>query len=280
MRPLGTGPSHPLGNLVPVSTCGKGERRHPVAADAGCVREIERDVCARLLRRDHGLCAERPERALAFGRGCPATSEQSFRKEGTRPGSHLGSDACVDADGGELAMGYAAIYIPEFPTVAWLRLDSAARLSAVAVLEGKAPLERIVSFNRAGRELGLEHGMSKVQADTSGQVHFHTRSIAEENEALDLVFEAAEGFSPRVQIIASPTNGYAKSKQLAAVLLLDQTGTEKLSGDAMSFAKKLRSTLRDLDLRSDPRSRCRAGTCCLGGSFDARGDGAAGLPSR
>jgi protein ImuB len=74
-------------------------------------------------------------------------------------------------------MGYAAIYIPEFPSLAWLRLDPSVRSHAVAVVDGTPPLERIVSFNRAAKNLGLEHGMSKVQADTSGRILFHARSL-------------------------------------------------------------------------------------------------------
>ena len=143
-------------------------------------------------------------------------------------------------------MGFASIYIPEFPALAWLRLDASERARASAVVEGSAPLERVISFNRAARELGLEHGMSKVQADTSGQVLFHPRSMAEEQSAMDAVFEAADLFSPRVQIVASPLNGYGSARQLAAVLLLDQTGTERLFGDAESFAQKIQRALRDL----------------------------------
>ncbi len=144
-------------------------------------------------------------------------------------------------------MGYAAIYIPEFPTLAWLRLERSARAHAVAVIDGKAPLERVVSFNRAAKDLGLSHGMSKVQADTSGQILFHERSLPEEKVALDVLFEAAERFSPRVQIIASPVNGYAMGKQLAAVLLIDQSGTETLFGDARTYAEAIRKALRELE---------------------------------
>ena len=143
-------------------------------------------------------------------------------------------------------MGFASIYIPEFPALAWLRPDASARARASAVVEGSAPLERVISFNRAARELGLEHGMSKVQADTSGQVLFHPRSMAEEQSAMDAVFETADLFSPRVQIVASPVNGYGSARQLAAVLLLDQTGTERLFGDAESFAQKIQRALSDL----------------------------------
>jgi protein ImuB len=144
-------------------------------------------------------------------------------------------------------MGYAAIYIPEFPTLAWLRLERSARLEAVAVIEGKAPLERVISFNRAAKKLGLMHGMSKVQADTSGQVLFHQRCMQEEKTALEILFEAVERFSPRVQIIASPINGYANGKQLAAVLLVDQSGTETLFGDGRSYAEAIKKALRELD---------------------------------
>lgn len=148
-------------------------------------------------------------------------------------------------------MGYAAIYIPEFPTLAWLRLEKSARAKAAAVIEGKAPLERVVSFNRAAKDLGVIHGMSKVQADTSGQVLFHLRSIPEEKAALEILFEAVERFSPRVQIIASPVNGYANGKQLAAVLLVDQSGTETLFGDARSYAEAIRRALQDLEFPSN-----------------------------
>ena len=144
-------------------------------------------------------------------------------------------------------MGYATIHIPEFPTLAWLRLDQRARPHAVAVIEGKPPLERVVSFNRAAKMIGLTHGMSKVQADTSGKVLFHARSIAEEKAALELLFAAAENFSPRVQIIASPINNYSSSTHLAAVLLVDQSGTATLFGDARSYADTIRKALQQLE---------------------------------
>jgi protein ImuB len=148
-------------------------------------------------------------------------------------------------------VSFTSIYIPEFPTLAWLRVEASARARAIAVVEGSAPLERVISFNRAARELGLEHGMSKVQADTTGQVLFHLRSMAEELSAMDAVFAAADLFSPRVQIVASPVNSYANARQLAAVLLLDQTGTGKLFGDAESYAQQIHSALRDLSFPSN-----------------------------
>lgn len=144
-------------------------------------------------------------------------------------------------------MGYAAIYIPEFPTLAWLRVEKNARCHAVAVVEGKAPLERVVSFNQAAKELGLYHGMSKVQADTSGRILFHERSLEEEKAALDTLFAMAEQYSPRVQIIASPLNNYANKQELAAVVLVDQAGTEKLFGVPRNYAEAIQRAVDALE---------------------------------
>ena len=140
-------------------------------------------------------------------------------------------------------MSFAAIHLPEFPTLAWLRADKQAQAQAAAVVEGAAPLECVVSMNRAARQLGLEHGMSRVQADTFGPVLFHARSLAEEQAALEELFAVAESFSPRVQMVASPVNGYGGATQLAAVLLLDRQGTEALFGEARQFARKLQEAL-------------------------------------
>ncbi|RRA48313.1 DNA polymerase Y family protein [Acidipila sp. EB88] len=146
------------------------------------------------------------------------------------------------------ASSFAAICVPEFPALAWLRGEP--RAAAAAVIEGTAPLERVFSFNRAAKALGLTHGMSRVQAETAGAIVLHARSVVEEQAAMEVLFEAASVFSPRVQMVASPVNGYAHARQPAAVLLLDQAGMETLFGDAASFAAKLHRALLDLGLPS------------------------------
>jgi protein ImuB len=88
-------------------------------------------------------------------------------------------------------MDYAAIHIPEFPVVAWLRSDSAVRLRALAVIEGTAPLQRVVSINRAAKALGVSRGISKVQAEATGPLLFRNRSIKEETAAFQVVLEVA-----------------------------------------------------------------------------------------
>ncbi len=140
-------------------------------------------------------------------------------------------------------MEYAAIHIPEFPVVAWLRSDAAVRSHALAVVEGIAPLQRVVSINRAARSQGVSRGMSKVQAEATGPLLLRNRSIAEETATFEDVLEIAERFSPRIEALSGPLNSYAQAHSLAVSLLIDRTGTETLFGTAEQYARKLKSEL-------------------------------------
>ena len=141
-------------------------------------------------------------------------------------------------------MAFAAVYIPEFPIVAWLRAEPAAQRQALAILEGAAPLERVVACNRVARNLGVAHGMGKVQAEAAGAIRFRARQISGEQEAFAGVLRCAEQFSPRIEAIASPENSYGGALRLAATLLIDRAGTETLFGTAERYAQRLYAALR------------------------------------
>jgi protein ImuB len=152
-------------------------------------------------------------------------------------------------------MEYAAIHIPEFPVVAWLRSDSTVRLNALAVIEGTAPLQRVVSINRAAKTQGVSRGISKVQAEATGSILFRDRCIEEETAAFQVALEVAERFSPRIEALAGPSNQYAQAHTLSVSLLLDRTGTETLFGNAEQYGKKLKAAL---EAASFP---CSVATC-------------------
>jgi protein ImuB len=152
-------------------------------------------------------------------------------------------------------MEYAAIHIPEFPVVALLRLDNVVRSNALAVTEGAAPLQRVVAINRAARRQGVSRGMSKVQAEATGTILFRNRSVAEETAAFETVLEIAERFSPRLEALSGPLNGYGQARSLSVSLLIDRTGTEMLFGTAEQYARKLKS---ELEAASFP---CSVATC-------------------
>jgi protein ImuB len=144
-------------------------------------------------------------------------------------------------------VAFAAVYIPEFPIAAWLRnhVSMAAELKghALAVVEGKPPLQRIVSIDNHARAQGVWTGMSRVQAETTGNLRFHERSLDEEQQAIDAVIKIAQRFSPLVQTISGPMNHYSGSRTPAALLLLDQGGTTTVFGPVEQYARKLRMAL-------------------------------------
>ena len=81
--------------------------------------------------------------------------------------------------------------------------------------------------------------MSKVQAEAGWPVVFHSRQIEEEKTAFALAVEVAEHFSPRVEAIASPLNGYAgRPPAIAVVLLIDSSGTGTLFGSTLRAMPK------------------------------------------
>ena len=59
---------------------------------------------------------------------------------------------------------FACIYIPDFPVEAIVRAEPLLRERAVAVLDGKPPVVRVVALNEKARLLGMEAGMTKLQA--------------------------------------------------------------------------------------------------------------------
>jgi hypothetical protein len=137
----------------------------------------------------------------------------------------------------------------------WLRSDAAVRSHALAVIEGIAPLQRVVSINRAARSQGVSRGMSKVQAEATGPMLFRNRSVAEEAAEFEDVLEIAERFSPRIEALSSPLNSYSQAHTLSVSLLIDRTGTETLFGSAEQYARKLKSDLEAADFP------CSVATC-------------------
>ncbi len=141
-------------------------------------------------------------------------------------------------------MSFTAIHIPEFPVAAWQRISPELRSQACAVLEGVPPQEKVVSRCAKAKVAGIEHGMSKVQAEAGCTAVFRTRQMEEEKAAFALAIELAERFSPRIEALASPFNAYAEAHRFAVVLLIDSSGTGTLFGSAESYARKLYQELR------------------------------------
>ncbi len=63
-------------------------------------------------------------------------------------------------------MPFACIFVPDFSVEALLRAEPELRSQAVAVLEGKAPLQKVFAGNEKARRAGVEVGMTKLHFRT------------------------------------------------------------------------------------------------------------------
>ena len=124
-------------------------------------------------------------------------------------------------------MPFACIYVPDFPVEAILRAEPELRSKAVAVVEGKPPLEKISGGNEDARRAGISTGMTKLQAELCDDVVLRDRSEAQETAAHQALLDCAQSFSPRVEDLAADT------------LLLDLSGLDKLFGPLPKIAREI-----------------------------------------
>jgi protein ImuB len=124
-------------------------------------------------------------------------------------------------------MPFACIYVPDFPVEAILRAEPELRSKAVAIVEGKPPLEKIVGSNEEARRAGISTGMTKLQAELCDDVVLRDRSELQEAAAHQALLDCAQSFSPRVEDFSVDT------------LLLDLCGLDKLFGPLPKIAREI-----------------------------------------
>lgn len=141
-------------------------------------------------------------------------------------------------------MSFAAVYLPEFPVAAWLYGTPSLRSRPLVLLKGIPPLQTVASLNAVAQASGIQHGMSKVQAEAVCAACFRSLDGTEEQHGFDAVHEIVSHFSPRVEPVAAPANAYAGQDRLAATLLIDREGTGGLFGTAEAYARRLHHELQ------------------------------------
>lgn len=113
---------------------------------------------------------------------------------------------------------FACIYIPHFPIAAATRAEPELRNRALAVFEGKAPLEKIIAVDENASRLGIAQGMTKAQAELCSDLILRHRSTLQESATHAALLDCAQSFSPCVEDTAWDT------------ALLDLAGMESLFG--------------------------------------------------
>ena len=136
-------------------------------------------------------------------------------------------------------MPFACIYVPDFSVEAILRAEPELRSTAVAVIEGKPPIEKVSGGNEDARRAGISTGMTRLQAELCDDVVLRDRSESQETTAHQALLDCAQSFSPRVEDVAADT------------LLLDLSGLDKLFGPLPKIAREISRRAAEMGLQTN-----------------------------
>jgi protein ImuB len=132
----------------------------------------------------------------------------------------------------EVPVMYAVLHPPNFFAQAAAQNRPELRKRPFVVLDGEPPEEFTFAANHAARKLGVELGMSRLQAESLAVTSLR-RDVESEAKAHTALHEIACGFSPRIEAIAERQGTYA----------LDIRGMNTIFGDATQLATKLRQRI-------------------------------------
>jgi protein ImuB len=125
---------------------------------------------------------------------------------------------------------YAVLHPPNFFAQAAAHQRPELRKRPFALLDGEPPAETVVAANKAARALGVEAGMTRLQAESFPEVVALSRTLKDEASAQMILHTIVCLFSPRIEYVETYPGTYA----------LDIEGMNRLYGDAAQFATKLR----------------------------------------
>ncbi len=156
-------------------------------------------------------------------------------------------------------MPFAAIYVPDFPVEAIVRAEPSLRERAVVVTEGTPPLVKVIAVNENASEIGVEPGMTKLEAEELLAAAFaehgsetratqasqtqpgcmRHRSAQSETAAHAALLDCACGFSPRVEDTAADT------------IIVDIAGLERVFGPATKIARDIARRCSEVGLEAN-----------------------------
>ncbi|SRR6266568_389396 len=128
---------------------------------------------------------------------------------------------------------YLCLHLRDFAAQAIACTQSALHERPLAILSGEPPLEKVFAMTRQARQLGMEEGMSRVQAE-SFSVAVVRRDRQQEESSFAELMQCTQRFSPSVESISSP-----QEERCGATLVLDVTGSERLLGSAAQIGATL-----------------------------------------
>src|ERR1700693_1425909 len=148
-------------------------------------------------------------------------------------------------------MPFACIYVPNFPVAAALRAELELQARAVAIIEGKPPLERIVAVDEKATRLGIAPGMTKAQAELCSEIALRQRSPLQESATHAALLDCAQSFSPCVEDAACDT------------ALLDLAGMQSLLGSLPEISRAISNRATTLGLAANIAIASNSDTAAL-----------------
>ena len=143
-------------------------------------------------------------------------------------------------------MAFASLFVPDFPVQAVVRLEPELQGKPVAILTGAPPLTKVFAVNREARNLGVETGMTKVQAEAFQGISWRSRSSSQEETAYAALLDCAWTISPRVE------DGATREEQdFSDTAVLDIAGCEKLFGSPDKIAHDLRRVASEVGFETN-----------------------------
>ena len=133
-------------------------------------------------------------------------------------------------------MPFACIFVPNFPVAAVSRAEPELRALALAIYEGKPPMEKVFAVSESATRLGITPGMTKAQAELCSELTLRPRSLRQESGAHAAMLDCAQSFSPCVEDAAVDT------------VILDLAGMDSLFGAQPEIARNLFRRAAELGL--------------------------------
>jgi protein ImuB len=152
---------------------------------------------------------------------------------------------------GDWVLMFACIYISNFPVAAALRAEPELHARAVAIFEGKPPLEKIFAVNEKAAARGISPGMTKAQAELCAELALRQRSPLQESGTHAALLDCAQSFSPCVEDSACDT------------ALLDLAGMESLLGTLPEISRAIHNRAATLGLDANVAVACNPDTALL-----------------
>ena len=123
-------------------------------------------------------------------------------------------------------MAFASVHVPGFVVQALVRHEPELRNRAIAVVDGAAPLWKVMAANQAAWRAGIQMGMAKSQAAQFCAIEIRHRSQPQERAAHAALLDLGWSMSPWIEDTAPDT------------ILADVAGLASLFGSAGNIARE------------------------------------------